>query len=75
MAKAMMPEESAVSKVKELMETLDHIKKYNALAKSLKNSGIIITSFFIIFFILRGLVDFLDLSSKLDKPVFFSIGS
>lgn len=73
MAKAMMPEESVVSKVEELMETLDHIKKYNALANSLKNFGIIIASFFVTFFVLRGLVDFLDLSSRLDKPVFFSV--
>lgn len=72
-AKAMMPEESVVSKVEELMQTLDHIKKYNALANSLKSFGIIIASFFVMFFVLRGLVDFLDLSSKLDNSVFFLV--
>ncbi|MGD0643478.1 MAG: hypothetical protein ABSA75_01065 [Candidatus Bathyarchaeia archaeon] len=72
-ANSVMPEESVVSKVGELMETLDHIKKYNALAKSLKSFGIIIAGFFVMFFVLRGLVDFLDLSSKVDKPVYFSV--
>jgi len=32
----MMREDSVVSKVEELMETLDNIKRYNALAHSLK---------------------------------------
>jgi uncharacterized membrane protein (DUF485 family) len=73
LAKAVMPEESVVSKAEELMETLDHIKKYNALAKSLKSFGIIIATFFVMFFALRGLVDFLDLSSKVDKSVYFSV--
>ena len=31
-------EESVVSKISEFMETLDYIKRYNALANSLKNS-------------------------------------
>jgi hypothetical protein len=65
----MLPEESVVSKVEELMETLDHIKKYNALATSLKRFGIVIATSFAVFFVLRGLIDFLDLSSMLDRPV------
>lgn len=69
----MIPEESVVSKVEELMETLDHIKKYNALAGSLKKFGIVIAISFVIFFILNGMIDFLDVSSMIDRPVFFLV--
>ena len=68
-----MPEESIVSKVKELMETLDHVKRYNALARSLKEFAIVIASSFVIFFVLRGLVDFFDLRSMLDPPIFLLV--
>jgi F0F1-type ATP synthase assembly protein I len=69
----MMTEESVVSKVEGLMETLDHVKRYNALARSLKKFAVVIASSFVIFLVLRGLVDFFDLSSMLDRPVFFSV--
>jgi F0F1-type ATP synthase assembly protein I len=55
------------------METLDHVKRYNALANSLKNFAVVIASFFAVFFVLRGLVDFFDLSSMLDRPVFLLV--
>jgi hypothetical protein len=71
--KAMIPEESVVSKVGELLETLDHIKKYNALANSLRSFGIVITTSFVIFFLLRGIIDLLNLGSTLDKPLFLSV--
>jgi F0F1-type ATP synthase assembly protein I len=70
---AMMPEESIVSKVEELMETLDHVKRYNALARSLKKFAVVIVSSFVLHFILRGIVDSFDLSSMLDRPVFLSV--
>jgi hypothetical protein len=66
----MMSEERIASKVGELMETLDHVKRYNALARSLKEFVAVIASSFVIFLVLRGLVDFLDLSSVLDRPIF-----
>jgi hypothetical protein len=69
----MLPEESVISKVEELMETLDHVKRYNALANSLKNFAVVIASSFGVFFALRGLVDFFDLSSMLDRQVFFLV--
>lgn len=69
----MMPEESVVSKVEELMETLDHVKKYNALANSLRRFALVIACSFVIFFVLRGLVDFFDLSSTLDRPIFLLV--
>ena len=52
------------------METLDHVKRYNALARSLKEFAAVIAGSFVIFLVLRGLVDFLDLSSVLDRPIF-----
>jgi hypothetical protein len=66
----MMPKERIVSKVGEFMETLDHVKRYNALARSLKEFAAVIAGSFVIFLVLRGLVDFLDLSSVLDRPIF-----
>lgn len=69
----MLPEESVVSKVEELMETLDHVKRYNALARSLKKFAVVIASSFVLLFILRGIVDSFDLSSMLDRPVFLSV--
>jgi hypothetical protein len=68
-----MPEESIVSKVGELMETLDHVKRYNALARSLKKFAVVIAISFVIFFVLRGLVDFFDLRSTLDQPIFLLV--
>jgi len=38
----MLSEESVVSEVSELMETLDHIKKYYALSGSLKKFSLIV---------------------------------
>lgn len=39
---SVMSEEKVVSKITELMETLDHVKKYNALARSLKKFALTI---------------------------------
>ena len=39
---SVLSEESVVSKVSELMETLDHIKRYNALSRSLKKFSFIV---------------------------------
>jgi hypothetical protein len=69
----MMREESVVSKVEELMETLDNIKKYNALAQSLKKFAIIVVGSITIFAVLAGVFEFLDLRLVLDKPVFLAL--
>ena len=42
MKDSVLSEESVVSKVSELMETLDHIKRYNALSRSLKKFSLIV---------------------------------
>ncbi|MCW4015614.1 MAG: hypothetical protein NWF06_04520 [Candidatus Bathyarchaeota archaeon] len=71
----MITEEHVVSKVQELMETLDSIKRYNAFATSLKKFTIIIVGFMTIFSIIVGLIDFYNLSNTLERPIFFSISS
>lgn len=71
--KEMMTEENVVSKVQELMETLDNVKKYNALANSLKRFAIIIAGSMTVFAILRALFDFFDLRLMLDRTLFLSI--
>jgi len=68
-----MTEESVVSKVEELMETLDDIKRYNALAHSLKRFAIIIVGSITVFAILTGVFEFFDLRLVLDRPMFLSI--
>ena len=68
-----MREESVVSKVEELMETLDNIKRYNALAHSLKRFAIIIVGSITVFAILAGVFQFFDLKLTLDRPIFLSM--
>ena len=69
----MMREESVVSKVEELMETLDNIKKYNALAHSLKKFAIIVIGSITVFAILAGVFELFDLRLVLDRPLFLSV--
>jgi hypothetical protein len=69
----MMREESVVSKVEELMETLDNIKRYNALAHSLKKFAIIVVGSITVFAVLAGVFEFFDLRLVLDEPVFLSV--
>lgn len=66
-----LSEESVVSKVSELMETLDHIKRYNALAHSLKKFSFIVISS-IILFLVAGLVhNSLKFEYEALKPIGF----
>jgi hypothetical protein len=69
----MIAEESVVSKVEELMETLDAIKRYNALARSLKKFALFIISSMTVFVVLAGVFRFLDLRFGLDKPILLLI--
>jgi len=69
----MITEESVVSKVQELMETLDSIKKYNAFATSLKKFVIIIVGFMTVFTIIMGMIEFYNMKASLDNPLFFSV--
>jgi len=63
-----MTEESVVSKVSELMETLDHVKKYNALARSLKKFAFIVLGSIILFLVFAALVEFLRNNLALAEP-------
>ncbi|MCW4006258.1 MAG: hypothetical protein NWF04_06670 [Candidatus Bathyarchaeota archaeon] len=63
-----LTEESVVSKVSELMETLDQVKKYNALSSSLKKFALIVISSIIVFLAVGASIGFLNLAIPLDKP-------
>ena len=66
----LITEESVVTKVQELMETLDSIKRYNAFASSFKKFTIIIMGFMAFFTIIMGIISFTILSHPLIAPYF-----
>jgi hypothetical protein len=66
-----LSEETVVAKVAELMETLDQVKKYNALTSSLKKFALIVISTIIIFLAVGGSIGFLNLVATIDSPQFF----
>lgn len=59
---SIMTEENVVAKVAELMETLDHVKKYNALSKSFKRFALIVLGSISVFLALGASLDFLNLA-------------
>ncbi len=66
-----MTEEDVVAKVAELMETLDQVKKYNALTSSLKRFALIVIGSILVFLAVGASIGFLNLVATLDKPQFF----
>lgn len=68
---SMMTEENVVAKVVELMETLDHVKKYNALASSFKRFALIVIGSLGIFLALGASLGFLNLVVTFDRPQLF----
>jgi len=66
-------EAEVVEKVSELLETLDHVKKYNALSKSFRKFALIVVSSIIIFLALGASIGFLNLMASLDRPQLFLI--
>ena len=68
---SVLTEESVVAKVAELMETLDHVKKYNALARSFKKFALIVLSSIAVFLVLGASIGFLNLVATLDRPQIF----
>lgn len=66
-----LTEENVVAKVAELMDTLDQVKKYNALTSSLKKFALIVISSIIIFLAVGGSIGFLNLVATLDRPQIF----
>jgi hypothetical protein len=66
-----LTEENVVTKVAELMETLDQVKKYNALSSSLKRFAVIVVSSIIIFLAVGASIGFLNLVATLERPQIF----
>jgi hypothetical protein len=66
---AQLTEENVVAKVAELLETLDQVKKYNALTNALKQFALIVISSIFIFLAVGASIGFLNLISPLEKPI------
>jgi hypothetical protein len=66
-----LSEENVVAKVAELMETLDHVKKYNALSRSFKKFASIVIGSITVFLVLGASLGFLNLAVTLDRPQLF----
>jgi hypothetical protein len=66
-----LTEDNVVVKVAELMETLDQVKKYNALTSALKRFALIVISSLVIFLAAGASIGFLNLVATLDKPQIF----
>lgn len=69
----MITEDQVSNKVAELMETLDHIKKYNALAKSLKKFVIIVGGSIAAFLAVLTLFEIYELELILTNTMFFVV--
>jgi hypothetical protein len=67
----MLTEENVVAKVAELMETLDHVKKYNALARAFKRFAVIVVGSIAVFLAIGASLGFLNLAVTLDRPQIF----
>jgi len=66
-----LSEESVVAKVAELLETLDHVKKYNAFAHSFKKFVLIVLGSILVFLAIGASIGFLNLAANLDRPQLF----
>jgi hypothetical protein len=74
MSDLVLSEESVVSKVSELMETLDQLKRYNVLARSLKKFALIVIGSIAVFLVVAGLFTILRFEYSLTRPVSFVYG-
>ncbi|MCL2477840.1 hypothetical protein [Candidatus Bathycorpusculum sp.] len=66
----MIAEEQITSKITELMKTLDHIKKYNAIARSLKPFMLIIAGSIATFLALLTIFDIYGIEPSPNNPMF-----
>lgn len=66
-----LTEENVVAKVSDLMETLDHVKKYNALAGAFKRFALIVLGSITVFLALGASLGFLNLAVSFDRPQIF----
>lgn len=70
-----MTEDTVASKVAELMETMDQIKKYKVVTESLKKFGIIVGGSVTVFFATLTLFEILEFDKVLNTTWFFVIAS
>ena len=68
-----MTEEKVISKVAELMETLDQVKKYTAFIRSLKNFVLIVGGSIAAFLIILTLFEVFDLDLNINSSLFFTV--
>jgi hypothetical protein len=68
-----LSEENVVAKVAELMETLDHVKEYNALYRSFKTFALIVVGSLVIFLSIGASLNFLNFSVTPDNQEFFLV--
>jgi hypothetical protein len=68
-----LTEDNVVAKVAELMETLDHVKEYNALYRSFKTFALIVLGSLTVFLSIGAYVNFLNFTVGPDNPDFFLI--
>ena len=68
-----LTEENVVAKVAELMETLDHVKEYNALYRSFKTFAVIVVGSLAIFLSIGASLNFLNFSVTPDNQEFFLV--
>ncbi len=65
---AQLTEATVVTKVAELLDTLDQVKKYNILSHSLKKFALIVVSSIVIFLAVGASIGFLNLVATLERP-------
>ena len=66
-------EDSVVSKVAELMDTLDQVKKYDAIAHSLKKFVLIIGGSIALFLIIQTFFELFEIELTLETTVYFTV--
>ena len=74
MKNSALSEESVVSKVSDLMETLDHIKRYNALARSLKQFALIVIGSIAVFLSIGIALALTKFEYSVTRPIGFVYG-
>lgn len=68
---SILTEAIVVAKVTELMETLDHVKEYNALYRSFKTFALIVIGSLSVFLAIGASLNFLNFSVTPNNPEFF----
>jgi hypothetical protein len=70
---SVLTEDNVVTKVAELMETLDHVKEYNALYRSFKTFALIVIGSLSVFLAIGASLNFLNFSATPGNHEFFLV--